>query len=196
MVVERVRQMTVAEYLAFEEDSDIKNEYIDGEIYPMTGGTGNHSSITINTILAIGIQLRSSNCSLHSSDMRVKVGVSRYVYPDLSAVCGEARYDDNTHTTLINPVLVVEVTSPSSIEYDRAMKREYYEAVESLEVFLVIDQHRVFVELFTLTELGWHLQCFSDLKEDVPLEALDCNLPLREIYRGIVFDEAPLTEDA
>jgi Uma2 family endonuclease len=188
MIAEQVRQMTVAEYLAFEEDSDIKNEYIDGEIYPMTGGTLHHSAITVNLILALGIRLEGADCRVLSSDMRVRVAPTRFVYPDLSVVCGEPQTEYNA-LTLLNPTLVVEVTSPSSIEYDRAMKREYYEAIESLEVYLVIDQHRVFVELFTRTELGWHLQYFSNLDDVAPLEALGCSLPMAEVYRGITIEE-------
>ena len=190
MVTDRVHQMTVEEYLAFEVGSEIKNEYIDGEIYAMTGGTGKHSSITINTIIAIGIQLRSSDCSLHSSDMRIKVGPSRYVYPDLSAVCGKATYDDDSATTLLNPVLAIEVTSPSSIDYDRGSKREFYGDVRSIDAYIVVDQHRAQVELYTRSEPGWHIQSFSDLDDEVPLVALDCSLPLTEVYRGVTFEAA------
>ena len=190
MIVNRVHQMTVEEYLAFEVGSEIKNEYIDGEIYAMTGGTGKHSSITINTIIAIGIQLRSSDCSLHSSDMRIKVGPSRYVYPDLSAVCGKATYDDDSATTLLNPVLVIEVTSPSSIDYDRVIKREYYSAVESLQAYLVIDQHRALAELYTRTQEGWNLQQFAGMDAVAPLDVIGCSLPLTEVYRGITFEAA------
>ncbi len=190
MIVNRVHQMTVEEYLAFEVGSEIKNEYIDGEIYAMTGGTGKHSSITINTIIAIGIQLRSSDCSLHSSDMRIKVGPSRYVYPDLSAVCGNATYDDDSATTLLNPVLVIEVTSPSSIDYDRVIKREYYGAVESLQAYLVIDQHQALAELYTRTQEGWNLQEFADMDAVVPLDVIGRSLPLTEVYRGITFEAA------
>ena len=155
MVSERLRHWTVDEYLAYEAETEIKHEYIDGEIYPMTGGAGNHSSITINAAIAIGIQLRRSDCSLHSSDMRIKVGPSRYVYPDLSAVCGKPSYLDESSTTLLNPILVIEVTSPSSIERDRVIKREYYRSVESIEAYIVIDQHRVLAELYTRAEEGW-----------------------------------------
>ncbi len=188
MASERLRHWTVDEYLAYEAETEIKHEYIDGEIYPTTGGTGNHSSITINATVAIGIQLRRSDCSLHSSDMRIKVGPYRYVYPDLSAVCGKPSYLDESSTTLLNPILVIEVTSPSSIERDRVIKRETYRSVESIEAYIVIDQHRVLAELYTRAEEGWHLQEFSDLDAVVPLKTLGCALPLAEVYRGIEFE--------
>ena len=180
---------TVKEYLVYEAEGEIKHEYIDGGIYAMTGGTVNHSAITANTMIAIGRQLDRSNCSLHSSDMRLKVSESRYVYPDLSAVCGQAVTDDHS-TTLLNPILVVEVTSPSSMDYDRLAKRDYYHAVPSIQGYLIIDQHRIFAELYTRASIGWLLRQFSDLDDAAPLEMLACALPLAQVYRGISFEDA------
>ena len=180
---------TVEEYLVYEADSETRHEYIDGEIYAMTGGTGNHSEIKMNTAIAIGRQLDDSNCSLRNSDMRVKISESRYVYPDLSAVCGKADYDDND-TTLLNPILVVEVTSPSSGDYDRLAKRDYYYAVPSIQGYLIMDQYRVFAELYTRTSFGWFLRQFSDWDDVIPLEMLSCDLPLAQVYRGILFEGA------
>lgn len=180
---------TIEEYLVYEAESKIKHEYIDGEIHAMTGGTGNHSEIKMNTAVAIGRQLDHSNCSLRNSDMRLKVSESRYVYPDLSAVCGKAAYDDNS-TTLLNPILVVEVTSPSSMDYDRLAKRDYYHAAPSIQGYLIIDQHRIFAELYTRASTGWLLRQFSDLDDEIPLEMLSCALPLAQVYRGILFENA------
>lgn len=180
---------TVEEYLVYEADSETRHEYIDGEIYAMTGGTVHHSAITTNTTIAIGRQLDNSVCSLHSSDMRVRVSPSKYVYPDLSAVCGKADCDDND-TTLLNPILVVEVTSPSSGDYDRLAKRDYYYAVPSIQGYLIMDQYRVFAELYTRTSFGWFLRQFSDWDDVIPLEMLSCDLPLAQVYRGILFEGA------
>ena len=113
----------------------------------------------------------------------------------MSVVCGEPETEYKT-LTLLNPTLVVEVTSPSSIDYDRGTKRELYGDVPSIAAYLVIDQHRALVELYTRMETGWQLQCFADLDDVVPLEALDCDLPLREIYRDIVFEPEARTEDS
>ena len=188
MVAEGIRQMTVAEYLDFEAASEIKHEFIDGDIFVMTGGTLFHSLIIMNAGAALRSSLSASDCMVLSSDMRVRVGTSRYVYPDLSVMCGEAVTENNS-TTLLNPILVAEVTSPSSIDYDRVIKRDYYGAVDSIQAYLVIDQHRVLAELYTRTETGWHLQQFSDLEAAVSLEMLGCELPLAEVYRGVTFDE-------
>lgn len=183
-------RLSVQEYLAWEADNEIKHEYIDGEVYAMSGGSGKHSSIMINVTIAIGQQLRDSVCTLHSSEMRVKINENRYVYPDLSAVCGKSSYEDDNEVSLLNPVLVVEVTSPSSIECDRIAKREFYREVPSILGYLIIDQHRLCAELYARAEVGWLLQVYTDPDDVIPLQMLNCELPLAEIYRGISFEEA------
>ena len=85
---------------------------------------------------------------------------------------------------------MVEVTSPTSIEYDRVTKRDFYREVASIQAYLVIDQHRIYAELFTRAEAGWLLQVFMDTSDEIPLTMLNCNLPLAQVYRGIAFEEA------
>ena len=189
MVINARPRLSVEEYFIFDAESEIKHEYIDGEIYAMTGGTLKHSRISANSTIAIGRQLDESLCALYSSDMRVKISRSRFVYPDLSAVCGTPRLEDN-ELTLLNPTLVVEVTSPTSIEYDRVTKRDFYREVASIQAYLVIDQHRIYTELFSRADAGWLLQVFTDTSDEIPLTMLNCNLPLAKVYRGIAFEEA------
>ena len=180
----QTKLMTVEEFLAMEAESEIRHEYIDGEIFPMTGGTLNHDDITMNLILALGAQLTDSDCRLHTSHMRVGVSPTRYLYPDLSAVCGEADTGHGT-TTLLNPIFVVEVTSLSSIERDRVAKLQLYGAVPSIQGYLILDQERVFAQWYTRADDGWHLRRFSDLADEIALEPLGCTLRLAQIYRGL-----------
>ncbi len=181
-------RLTVAEYLEWEETNEVKHEYIDGELRSMTGANRNHNRIMTNVTIAIGRQLDNSNCSLLSSQMKVKVGETRYLYPDLSAVCGEETFERENEMVLLNPVLVIEVTSPSSIEFDRGEKRDFYFDVPAIQEYLVIDQHRVYVERNTRSESGWQVQVYADLEDVIPLEALNCTLPLDQVYRGISFE--------
>lgn len=190
MVANIKTRLSVQEYLAWEAENEIKHEYIDGEVYAMSGGTSKHSRIAANATIAIGRQLGSSICAVHTSDMRVKVAENRYVYPDLSAVCGVEQFEDEGETSLLNPILVVEVTSPSSIERDRVAKRDIYRDVSSIRAYLVVDQHRVCAELYVRADIGWLLQVYTDPDDVIPLEMLNCELPLAEIYRGITFEEA------
>ncbi len=189
MAIQTERKMTVEDYLAWEERQEVKHEYIDGEIYEMTGGTRKHSRIIINLTLAIGNQLQGTNCALHSSEMRVKAGDSRYVYPDLSGVCGDELLEDTSELTLLNPIFVVEVTSPSSLAYDHVDKLEFYFQAPSVEAYLIVDQSRVRADLHIRAETGRHLSIFSNPDDVIPLPMLNCELPLEQVYRGIVFEE-------
>ncbi|MDE2858414.1 MAG: Uma2 family endonuclease [Chloroflexota bacterium] len=188
MIAEQVRQMSVEEFLDFAENSEDRYEYIDGELYQMTGGKLNHFTIIANVTGRFQTLLADTHCLVVGSGMLVKAGGARLVAPDVSVVRGEPETEANTRI-LLNPILVVEVTSPSSIEHDRISKRDYYRDVASIEAYLIVDQHRVLVELYTRSETGWHIQCFSDLGDEVPLAAVDCSLPLRDIYQRIGFDE-------
>ena len=181
--------LTVEEYFAIEAvENERRYEYIDGELFDMTGGTNNHSEIKVNIMIALGMQLRESgsDCKLRGSDMRVKVSPARYVYPDLSAVRGGPLLEDN-NTTLLNPILMVEVTSPATRSYDRDSKREFYSSIPTVQAYLIVDQHRVSVDLHTRMDERWLWQTYDDLQDVVYLEALGCALPMTEIYRGVTF---------
>jgi len=181
---------TVEEYLAYEQETDTRYEYIDGEILAMSGGTENHSLITANALTEVSYQLRGSSCRAYTSDLRAKISDTKYVYLDFSVVCGDAEFADDNHTMLTNPVLVVEVTSPSSMSYDKIIKRDFYLTLPSLQGYLILDQHRIFAELYTRNETDWSIRQYTDIDDRVPLDILNCTLPLKEVYRGIVFESA------
>ena len=188
-MVTNIRQMTVEEYLTFDETSEFKNEYIDGEIIPMTGGTGNHGALIAYAIVALANALGEGDCVVRASSMRVRIDDMKYVYPDVSVVCGESIFEDENSTILLNPTVVVEVTSPSSVAHDHVSKVEFYGAVPSIQGYLILDQKRVFAEWYTRTEDGWHLQQYSDLNDTMQLSPLGCSLSLAQVYRGIVFED-------
>ena len=181
-MIAKTRSMTVEEYFAFDEASDIRNEYIDGELYPMPGGTGGHNRLVAATIMALGAALNERHCEVYASQMRVRIDAAKYVYPDISVVCGESRFEDEKEVTLLNPTVVVEVTSPSSLVNDRISKVEFYGAVPSIEGYLILDQERVFAEWYTRADSGWHLRQFSDLADVIPLAPLGADLLLAQIY--------------
>lgn len=189
MAIRTPTRFTVKDYLAWEETNFEKHEYIDGEVRCMAGANHRHNRIMTNTTIAIGRQLDDSDCSLLSSEMRAKVGMTRYVYPDITAVCGEGIFERDNEMELLNPKVVIEVTSPSSIEYDRGEKRDFYFDVASIHAYLIIHQHRLCVDVNIRTENGWQMQTYARLDDVIPLEILNCELPLAKVYRGIVFSE-------
>ena len=179
------RQMTVEEYLAFDEASEIQHEFIDGELIPMPGGSGPHNSIVARAIGALLGAVDDSDCTVFASQMRVQVDETRYLYPDASVVCGEPAYSDDNEVILLNPIFVVEVTSPSSIERDRVRKVELYADIPSVQGYLILDQERIFAEWYTRSDNGWHLRQFSNLGDEIELEPLGCTLRLADVYRGV-----------
>ena len=189
MAVERVRQMSVEDFLDFAESSEDRYEFIDGEPIKMTGGKLNHFAIGANITGKLLNLLSGSECQVLGGGMLVRVGDASLVAPDVSVVCGEAETEADSRI-LLNPILVVEVLSPSSINHDRVVKRDFYESVDSIQAYLILDQDRMWAELYTRGESGWHLQTFSAPGDDIPLEALDCSLPLSGIYQRITFEEA------
>ena len=184
MAVE-IRQMTVEEYLAFDEASEIRHEFIDGELIPMPGGSGSHNLIVASATAALVVALSDRDCFVFGSQMRVSVDASKYLYPDVSVVCGEPAYGDDNEVILLNPTVVVEVTSPSSIERDRVSKVELYGDIPSVIGYLILDQERVFAQWYTRTESGWHLRQFTELADEIELEPLGCTLTLAQAYRGV-----------
>ena len=133
--------------------------------------------------------LADEECEVYPGLMRVRIDPSKYVYPDVSVVCGDPRFEDENEVTLLNPTVVVEVTSPSSMARDHISKVELYGAVPSIEGYLILDQERVFAEWYTRTESGWHLRQLSDLNDLIPLAPLGIDFPLAKAYRKIVIED-------
>ena len=186
MVVERVRRMSVEDFLDFAEQSEEWYEYIDGDLYPMTTPTFRHNVISFNIASRLGMLLADQNCQALGMGQGIRVAETRFLIPDVCLVCGEPLLEAASRI-LLNPVLVAEVTSPTTINLDHGAKRDYYFNAPSIETYLIVDQHRVFVESNTRSAAGWRRDVFDSLDDVIPLERLGCALPLREIYQTISF---------
>lgn len=185
-------QRTEAEYLAFERASDERHEYADGEIFAMLGGTVAHGRIAARTIGELHMSLRGRKCSIQSSDVRVYIpATQRYVYPDVSVVCGGIEYKDDAKDTLLNPKVIVEVLSPSSEAYDRGDKFAQYRSIPSVTHYVLASQDKPLLEVFTRQADGsWHFRAYGP-GEKAPLSAIDCELDVDLVFTD-VFDEAPV----
>jgi Uma2 family endonuclease len=129
--------------------------------------------------------------------MRLRIqGRSSYIYPDISVVCGQPKFDpdDPKQTTILNPRLVVEVLSESTESYNRGAKFDLYRQVPSLEEYVLVSQDQPLVESFMRQDKGaWLLNVFKGLGTAVTLRSLQIELPLAEIYEGVEFENPPLT---
>jgi len=180
---------TVEEYLAYEEESGIRHECIDGEIYAMTGGTPDHSGIAANGVGELRSQLRGKPCRVFTSDLKVKVSEIKYLYPDFSVICGDIQFADEKQIMVTNPILVAEVVSDSSEKYDKITENEYYRSLSSLVYYLIIDQSRVHIQLYTLQDKGWLLQEFTRREQLITLDVIDVTLSVDEIYLDVEFGD-------
>lgn len=177
---------TPEEYLASERKATRKSEYLHGEIFAMSGASLAHTRITTDIATELNIQLRGRECEVISNDMRVKTGPKgAYFYPDVVVFCGEPRFEDNVFDTLLNPIIVVEVLSPSTEAYDRGEKFAHYQELVSLREYVLVSQDRVRVEHYRLIKTQW-VQTEFQVSEDVLLlVSIGCELPLQDIYRRV-----------
>jgi Uma2 family endonuclease len=146
---------TFADYLALERESEIKHEFDAGEILAMSGGTARHSALAVNVTFALS-STRPQGCTVFQSDMRVRIrATGRATYPDVSMVCGEIEYDpeDAAGTTIVNPVLIVEVLSVTTEKSDRGNKWLHYQRIPSLQEYVLVSQEPR-VEIFRRTPSG------------------------------------------
>ncbi len=179
---------TPEEYLALERKATQKSEYVNGQVFAMSGASRAHNLIAGNVYREISSQLKGRPCEAYVSDMRVKVSTTGlYSYPDVVAVCGEIRFDDEQKDTLLNPTVLVEVLSSSTEAYDRGEKFAYYRRLESLQEYVLIAQDKVRVEHFVRQGDQWVLTEASNLDDTVHLASIGCRLALREIYDKVEF---------
>ncbi|VXD17872.1 Uma2 family endonuclease [Planktothrix paucivesiculata] len=184
------RYYTPEEYLALEETAIDKSEYHDGEIVTMTGGTTNHNSIIINLIANLKFGLRGKNYSLFTSDVRLWIPLTRrYVYPDIMVMQGEPIYQENNQTVVTNPLVIIEVLSNSTKDYDRGGKFLAYRSISEFKEYILIDQYSYHIEQFAKNSNRKWVLTEYDLEESIlTLESVEFQMPLIEIYEGINFE--------
>ena len=184
------RRYTEEQYLAWEENAVEKSEYVDGEIRSMSGGTEPHASIPVNIGSELRTALRGRGCRVLSSDMNVWAAGAFY-YPDLSVICGPSVYRDGNKHVITNPIVVVEVLSPSTEPKDRGEKFIRYQQIETLRSYLLVSQAEPRVELFERGENGhWDYSLVAGLENTVEIPSLAVTLALSEIYDQVEFGDA------
>jgi Uma2 family endonuclease len=192
MSTQTKRYITPEEYLAIERGSEHRHEYFRGELFAMAGASRAHSLIGVNLTAELRGALKGGPCEAHASDMRVRVlATGLYTYPDASVVCQDAQFDDKHVDTLVNPVVIFEVLSPSTEAYDRGKKFEHYRTLESLREYVLVAQDAPRVEHFARLDDGsWRMTVVNGLEAALELPALACRLPLSEIYARVDFSTA------
>ncbi len=176
---------TPEEYLAIERrNAGQRSEYLAGEIFAMGGASERHNLIVTNIVRELSIQMKGRPCKVYSSDMRVKVAATGlYTYPDIVALCGEAKFDDDQKDTLLNPTLIIEVLSKSTEGYDRGEKFEHYRKLQSLAEYILVSQEKHHVDHYVRQpDNQWLLSESSNPQDTIQLPSINCSLAIAEIY--------------
>lgn len=178
------------EYLRLEETSNVRHEYVEGAILAMAGGTPEHGGICANLITLLSNELAERRCRVFTSDVRIRVRATGLdTYPDLSVVCGQIERDDRDPHALSNPVLLVEVTSPSTEAYDRGEKLDHYKRISSLREVLLVSHAESRVDLWRRGDDGeWTTLQWAGGDALAHLASIDCDLRLDAIYRNPLID--------
>ena len=187
--------LTPEEYIALERKAipdaeTVRSEYMKGEIIAMSGASFAHNLITMNISARLHDRLRDSRCVVFANEMRVSIpSVKSYFYPDVGVVCGEPRFEDDVFDTLLNPIVIVEVLSPSTEAYDRGEKFSHYRQLQSLQEYVLVSQDKVHVDHYVRHATQWILTDFRELEQHLPLTSIQRELPLQEIYESVSFPE-------
>jgi Uma2 family endonuclease len=194
VVLEPKKYLTIAEYHAIEETAEERHQYQNGEIIAMSGGSPAHSRVAVDITTLLNVAVRSTNFQVYNGDMRIWIpSFNHGTYADVLVINGEPEFHGDRTDEILNPVLIVEVLSPSTEAYDRGEKFRKYRSLSSFCEYLLVSQLEPYVEQYHLIEQKieqrdrWQLQICDRLDQTVSLQSLNIEIPMQEIYRRIKF---------
>lgn len=178
-------QLSPTEYFAWEEQQLEKYEYINGEVYAMSGGSKNHSLISVRFITLFSNHLETSNCEIGNSDLRVNItGTNNYTYTDVSVTCDNR--DKTTTQYITYPCLIVEVLSASTEAYDRGGKFRMYRNNPILQDYLLVSSTSIEIDLYHHKENGeWIIINYKE-GDTIELKSINLSFAIEQVYRGLV----------
>lgn len=179
--------------MTLERMSKTKNEYYRGEIFAMSGASFQHNQIASALIKDIGVHLENARCNIFGSDLRVHTQFqSFYTYPDAVVICGEPSFVDREFDTIVNPAILFEILSPSTEEYDRTIKFDFYKNIPSLQQYVLIDSQKMLIEIFTKQNdyKTWLSEKHTNPEEEWQLSSIHYKGFVKQLYNGVVFKNA------
>jgi Uma2 family endonuclease len=176
------------DYLDFERKAEFRHEFYKGEIFQMSGASREHNILVTNLVTSANSQLRGKSCETYSNDMRVHVpATGLFTYPDVVIACGAPKFLDDEFDTLLNPIVLIEVLSPTTANYDRGKKFWHYQSIESLREYLLIAQDETRVEhLIKQSDGRWQVAEYASIEKEIELPSIEIVLKLSEIYERIL----------
>jgi len=191
----KLNLVSVEDYLAGELASPVKHEYLGGIVYAMAGARNLHNRIATNTLVALGARLRGKPCQPYNSDTKIRIRLptqTRFYYPDASVVC---RPNPDNDSFQDEPAVIAEVLSKATRRIDEGEKKDTYTTIPSLNVYLLIEQEAPLVTVFRRTEAGFVREVYEGRDAVIPLDEIDIQLPLAEIYAAVEFVSEPSDEE-
>jgi Uma2 family endonuclease len=187
----RIHTYTPEEYLELEEKALYKSEYRNGEIIPMTGGTTNHNQIALNFASSLLYAIRGKKYRVFIGDVRLWIPEYReYTYPDVIVTDGKPLYAGKNNTTVTNPLLIVEVLSKSTKNYDQGDKFTFYRSIPQFKEYVLVEQNQYQVMHYSKTNKGeWIFREYKSEDDIVKLQHLDFEISLVDIYQDVNFDD-------
>jgi Uma2 family endonuclease len=182
------RKYTVEEYFELDNNSEIRHEFYEGEVFAMAGTTRNHNRLAKKITRLLDDAFEEKGCEAIMQSVKLEaINDKYYPYPDVMLVCDPT--DDNSYV-IKNPVLIVEVLSNSTGEYDRTFKLRRYRNIPSLDYYLLVSQYEVFVELYSRTKESqmWSYSSYENLNDIVDFSTLGYQLSLKKLYDNIIFE--------
>jgi len=173
--------MSVDQWRELEQQSKIKHEYIDGQVYAMAGGTLDHSFVAVNVVALLNRAFGGRSCRAYNSDAAARLSPTCYTYPDATVTCDER--DRGRITEVKTPRVIVEVLSDSTEARDRGVKFEYYRACPSVQEYVLVSTRRQLIDVYRRVEEGWMLHTYEP-GDEVVLTSIDVRLPLTAFYEG------------
>lgn len=179
-----VTKITEEEYLAIDRAAEVRSEFLDGEMWAMSGGSMQHSQLAMNISGELYNALRGSNCQAFTSDLRVRIIPRRmYAYPDVTVFCGKPILADDRQDILVNPAVIFEVLSPTTEKYDRGTKFRYYLTIDTLKDYILVDQFAMRAEQYTRgAEGAWTFRAYQQAEDELKIDSIGVALPLARIY--------------
>ena len=177
--------LTPEAYLQIEEKSNIKHEYIDGQIYAMAGTTDTHNTIALNLALLIRNHFRGSDCRVYFADIKVRLEKrNRFYYPDIMVTCDPKDRETSTYKSF--PKLIIEVLSESTEAFDRGDKFNDYQTIDTLEEYVLLNSKHYRVETFCRNEKGlWVLQSYTPDLQTFELQSINLTASFTDLYQDV-----------
>ncbi len=180
--------LSFADFLEWEVGQETKHEFYRGGVFAMAGGSVPHSDIVGNAFFALRVALQGRGCTVSTDALAIRVeAADLYTYPDVSVVCGERSLHGTrfANTALLNPLVLVEVLSPSTASYDRGAKFDLYAQIPSLQAYVLVSQDAPSVHVYSRDGDAWRAVLTSEGEARIP--CLDVALPLDALYDGVAF---------